>query len=156
MVIYVLLLQVSYENTDVQYYFGKLKEMLNRDFNSCIRIRYFDPSGTMVKIYNPFYILTHRAEPFLRSCQMCSHSRISRHFMEPKGSLPCSQEPSTGPYPKPDQSNPYHSISLRSILILSTFVSYLLAFPPISYMHSASPPFMLHALPISSSLTWSV
>jgi hypothetical protein len=33
-------------------------------------------------------------------------------------------------------------------------VSFLLAFPPISYMHSQSPPFVLHALPISSSLTW--
>jgi hypothetical protein len=30
--------------------------------------------------------------------------------MEPEGSLPCSQEPSTGPYPAPDQSNPYHPI----------------------------------------------
>jgi hypothetical protein len=28
-------------------------------------------------------------------------------------------------------------------------VSFLLAFPPISYMHSSSPPFVLHALPIS-------
>jgi hypothetical protein len=28
--------------------------------------------------------------------------------MEPEGSLPYSQEPSTGPYPEPDQSNPYH------------------------------------------------
>jgi hypothetical protein len=26
-------------------------------------------------------------------------------------------------------------------------VSFLLAFPPISYMHSSSPPFLLHALP---------
>jgi hypothetical protein len=32
---------------------------------------------------------------------------------------------------------------------------FLLAFPPISYMHFSSPKFMLHALPTSSSLTWS-
>jgi hypothetical protein len=30
--------------------------------------------------------------------------------MEPEGSLPCSQGTSTSSYPKPDQSNPYHSI----------------------------------------------
>jgi hypothetical protein len=68
--------------------------------------------------------LTHGAEPFLRSCQLCSHSRISQHFMEPEGSLPRSQEPSTGPYPEPDRSNPYHPILslVRSILILSTYL----------------------------------
>jgi hypothetical protein len=32
-------------------------------------------------------------------------------------------------------------------------VSFLLVFPPISYMRSSSTPFALHALPISSSLT---
>jgi hypothetical protein len=60
------------------------------------------------------YSLTHGAQPFLRSCQLCSQSRTSQHFMELGGSLPCSQEPSTGPYPEPDQSNPYHS--LRSFI----------------------------------------
>jgi hypothetical protein len=40
--------------------------------------------------------------------------------METEGSLPRSQEPSTGPYPEPDGSNPYNLIPLRSILILST------------------------------------
>jgi hypothetical protein len=30
--------------------------------------------------------------------------------MEPEGSVPCSQEPSAGPYPAPDQSSPCHPI----------------------------------------------
>jgi hypothetical protein len=30
--------------------------------------------------------------------------------MEAEGLLPCSQGPSTGPYPEPDQSTPYHLI----------------------------------------------
>jgi hypothetical protein len=43
-------------------------------------------------------------------------------LMEPGGSIPCSQEPSTGTYPEPYQSNPLHPIlSLsRYIWILST------------------------------------
>jgi hypothetical protein len=62
----------------------------------------------------------------------------------------------------PIQSTPIHRISPRSILILFTHLSLCLPnflfrsiFPPISYMNSSSPPFMLHALSISSSLPWS-
>jgi hypothetical protein len=29
--------------------------------------------------------------------------------MEPKGSLSCSQQPATGPYPEPDVANPHLS-----------------------------------------------
>jgi hypothetical protein len=39
--------------------------------------------------------------------------------MEPDGSLPCSQEPATGPSLEPDESSPFHPISIRSIFILS-------------------------------------
>jgi hypothetical protein len=64
------------------------------------------------------FLLTYGAEPCLRSCQLCSHSRTSQHFMEPKGALPCSQEPSTGPYPEPDWSSPYYPISKTYINIV--------------------------------------
>jgi hypothetical protein len=40
--------------------------------------------------------------------------------MKTESSLPCPQEHSTGPYPKPIQSTPSQPIFLRSILILPT------------------------------------
>jgi hypothetical protein len=52
--------------------------------------------------------LLHGLEPFLRCHHLCSYSRTSQHFMEPKGSLPCAQGPSNCPYSKPDQSSPSH------------------------------------------------
>jgi hypothetical protein len=55
------------------------------------------------------YLLTYGAELFLRSCQLCSHSGTFQHFKKPEGSSPCSQEPSTGPYPQPDR-DPVHTI----------------------------------------------
>jgi hypothetical protein len=42
--------------------------------------------------------------------------------MEPKGSLPCSQEPAIGPYPEPDASSSHlpKAISLKYNLTLSS------------------------------------
>jgi hypothetical protein len=115
-----------------------------------------DGSATMID----FRDLTYGAEPFLRSCQLCSHSGTSQHFKEPESSSPCSQEPSTGPYPEPVRSSPYHPILSLSKIHFNTptyvfvflVVSFLLVFPPISYMHSSSPPFVLHTLPTSFSI----
>jgi hypothetical protein len=63
-------------------------------------------SSVTLKQQEKAYLLTHGAEPFLKSLQWCSRSRTSQHFLGPEGSIPCSQEPSIGPYPKPYQSNP--------------------------------------------------
>jgi hypothetical protein len=60
----------------------------------------------------------------LRSCQLCTYSRTSQHFMEPESSLPCSQDPSTGPDPQPDRSSSYPTYFLAFLV-----VSFLLAFP---------------------------
>jgi hypothetical protein len=56
----------------------------------------------------------HEDESFLGSRQSLSYSRISKHFIEPEGSLPYSQELSTGLYTQPDESSPYHSILFLS------------------------------------------
>jgi hypothetical protein len=44
--------------------------------------------------------------------------------MEPESSLPCSQDPSNGPYPEPDQSNSL-APNLRQINPVHTTLSYL-------------------------------
>jgi hypothetical protein len=46
--------------------------------------------------------------------------KLPQYFMESESSLPCSQEPSTGLYPVPDQSIPPYPVSLRTILMLSS------------------------------------
>jgi hypothetical protein len=97
---------------EISFYLSKMKEMTDFTLSNCKNIS----SGKSVMAS---YIFSTKTEPFLRSCHFCSYSRNSQHFMEPEGSFPCSQEPSTGPYPEPDQSYPHNPIQ-RSILILST------------------------------------
>jgi hypothetical protein len=85
----------------------------------------------------------------LRRHQLCVYSRTWRHFMEPEGSLLCSQRSSTSPYHKPTQSSPYHPIlsmihfNIIHPLLVFLVVSFLHAFPPISYIQSSSPPDLL-------------
>jgi hypothetical protein len=61
------------------------------------------------------------------------------------------------------QTNPVHTapsylskIHFNIILPLTSRPSFLLAFPPKSYMHSSPTLWLIHVLPISSSLTWSL
>jgi hypothetical protein len=70
----------------------------------------FLPPHIFEKIKTKLKLKLHGAEPFLRSRQLHSYSRISQRIMEPEGSLLCSQGPSTGPYPEPDQFSSYHPI----------------------------------------------
>jgi hypothetical protein len=88
---------------------------------------------------------THGAEPFLRSCQLCSLSRTSKRHMEPEGSLQRSQAPSTDPYPEPDQSNLYHPILSK--------IHFNIVRPPTSWSSQWSPSdfptSILYAFPFS-------
>jgi hypothetical protein len=65
--------------------------------------------------------------PSWEAANCAAIQEIPRNFKETEDSSSCSQEPSTGPYPEPVQSIPYHPIpshpiSLRSISILSTYL----------------------------------
>jgi hypothetical protein len=78
------------------------------------------------------------------SHQLCSYSRISQHFMEPEDSLLCSQEPSIGPNPKPDQSIPHHPILSK--------MHFNTVYPPMSWSSQWSLSFWLsHQCPMYES-----
>jgi hypothetical protein len=53
------------------------------------------------------YLLT-KLSPSWEAANCAAIQGIPRNFKEPKGLSPCSQKPSTGPYPEPVQSSPYH------------------------------------------------
>jgi hypothetical protein len=78
--------------------------------------------------------------------------------MEPEDLLSCSQEPPTGPYPEPDQSSPYHPILSKihfSIIIGFPYGLFPSGFPTNILYAILFTLFVLYALSILSSLTWS-
>jgi hypothetical protein len=103
----------------------------------------------------------HGDESFSRGNQMYNYSRNAQHFVEPKVSLPYSQELSTGPYPEPYQSSLYHPIlNLQDpwqyypfiYSLVSLLVSFLLVLPATTYKHSSSP--HSYYMPSSSHPSW--
>jgi hypothetical protein len=103
------------------------------------------------------HTLTHGAEPFLRRRQLCSYSRTSLHFMEPEGSFPYSQEPSTCPYPKPDRSSPYHHIlSLQDPFEYCSPIYVLVFIVALSFLFSHQYPLCIPLLPHWCYMTCSV
>jgi hypothetical protein len=102
--------------------------------------------------YSLTHSIGHGAEPFLKSRKLATQD-IFRILWNPMIHYRVHKSPPLVPILS--QGNPIHtfySIYLRTILRLPTHyvlvfpvVSFLLAFPPISYMHSSSSLLTLHA-----------
>jgi hypothetical protein len=70
--------------------------------------------------------------------------------MEPQGSVPCLQEPCTGPYPEPDRSTiPYHPTLSKIHLILSNHLR--LVFLVVSFWRSHQCPICIPLIPIRAT-----
>jgi hypothetical protein len=80
--------------------FGEHSYVLINNFDSTVR------TATFLNFC--MYLLTHSLTPWCRILFGKRMKKYSAFFMEPEGSLPCSQKPATGPYPEPTESSSYH------------------------------------------------
>jgi len=98
------------------------------------------------------------------SCETNSHSasqEISCISMEPEGSLSCSQDPTTDPYPEPTASSPHLPTLFPKDLFQYYLPIYSKVFRIFSSLHVLQPKFctqvsyfcVLYFLPILSSLS---
>jgi hypothetical protein len=75
-----------FENRALRRIFGPKRDEVTGDW----RKLHNEELHNLYSSPNIIYLLTYGAEPFLRSHQLCSHSRTSQHFKEAEGSSPCS------------------------------------------------------------------
>jgi hypothetical protein len=93
--------------------------ILNAEYYNRVMLNYFSSMKTNPTLRSCYsfclltYLLTYLStelSPSWEAANFVAIEEIPSNVKEPEGSSPCSQEPSTNPYPKPVQSNPYHPI----------------------------------------------
>jgi hypothetical protein len=94
---------------------------LCNDFIS-LYIEEFLKLSSLKLIYILTYLLTELSPPW-EAANCAAIQEIPSNFKKPEGSSPCSQEPSTGPYPEPVWSSPYHPIKAY-LYIIKKIISY--------------------------------